>query len=245
MQNVAEETLDSANADQIILDRMPLVRLIARDLARKVPPNILYDDLVSAGTVGLIEAIRSYDPAKGASLDTFLHYRIRGAILDFLRDEDHLSRRYRRRARLMEDTRQRMRKAGIETSDEEVAKRIGVSVETYHQWQCQAAALSSLDSTALPQDHLRFLMDPRSVRPDEQMEERERASLLQRALRRVPPAERKVILALCEGAGTQAIARSLGVSASRISQVKRSGLERLRGILTSTQNRSGCLRPAA
>jgi RNA polymerase sigma factor for flagellar operon FliA len=245
MQNAAQKTLDSANAEQVILERMPLVRLIARDLARKVPPSILYDDLVSAGTVGLIEAVRSYDAAKGANLDTYLHYRIRGAILDYLRDEDHLSRMYRRRARLMEDTRQRMRKAGVDTSDEEVAKRIGISVETYHQWQCRAAALSSLDSATLPQDHLRFLADPRCVRPDEQMEERERSRLLQRALRRVPPTERKVLLALCEGAGTQVIARSLGVTASRISQVKRSGLERLRGILACSHNGSGCLRPAA
>jgi len=245
MQHAAQKTPDSANAEQNILERMPVVRSIARDLARKVPPNILYDDLVSAGTVGLIEAVRSYDPAKGASLDTFVHYRIRGAILDFLRNEDHLSRIYRRRARLMEDARQRMRLAGVATSDEEVAKRIGVSVETYHRWQCQAAALSSFDSAALPLDHLRSLADPRPVRPDEQIEESERASLLRHALRRVPPAERKVILALCDGAGTQVIARSLGVSASRVSQVKRSGLKRLRGILATTHNGSGCLCPAA
>ncbi len=74
---------------------LPLVRRLARRAHRKVPPNVLLDDLVSAGTLGLLDALRRFDGVRDARFEWYLHVRIRGAILDELRKLDWLSRRQR------------------------------------------------------------------------------------------------------------------------------------------------------
>ena len=79
-----------------------LVRIVARRIVRKTPPNVEYDDLVSCGVIGLIDAIEKFEPDKGTKFKTYAEHRIRGAILDELRAQDWVPRSIRRKERMIE-----------------------------------------------------------------------------------------------------------------------------------------------
>lgn len=80
-----------------VIDLMPLVRKMAFNLAKRLPPCIEVDDLVSEGTIGLMDALEKFDPKKGVALRSYAAWRVRGAMLDFLRRDDHLTRPQRER----------------------------------------------------------------------------------------------------------------------------------------------------
>jgi RNA polymerase sigma factor for flagellar operon FliA len=88
----AAESLSHARSrEQLILEHLPQVRLIAKRIHRNLPPSVSLEDLVSAGTVGLIAAVNRYDASHGVKLKTYAEYKIRGAILDSLRTLDWVS----------------------------------------------------------------------------------------------------------------------------------------------------------
>lgn len=88
-----------AAREAAIVQNMDLVRHIARRLQQRVPPCVTFDDLSSAGTIGLMQAVDRFNAVHGVSFKTYARYRIRGAMLDYLRGEDPLSRETRRRIR--------------------------------------------------------------------------------------------------------------------------------------------------
>jgi len=100
LRNVTEASpIQDANRDAAILQNLDLVNRIAKRLQRRVPPSITFDDLTSAGMIGLIQAVDRFDQSRGLQLRTYAQHRICGAMRDFLRDEDPLSRSERRRVR--------------------------------------------------------------------------------------------------------------------------------------------------
>jgi len=88
-----------ADREAAIVQNMDLVHHIARRLQQRLPPCVTFDDLSSAGTIGLMQAVDRFDASRGASFKTYAQHRIRGAMLDYLRDEDPFSRETRRRIR--------------------------------------------------------------------------------------------------------------------------------------------------
>src|SRR6476646_9086907 len=88
--------------EQLILEHLPQVRLIARRIQERLPESISLDDLVSTGVLGLISAIDNFDPAHNVKLKTYAEYKIRGAILDSLRGLDWAPRQKRRKAKQIE-----------------------------------------------------------------------------------------------------------------------------------------------
>jgi RNA polymerase sigma factor (sigma-70 family) len=99
LNTAANNTNQDAARETAILQDMNLVRDIAKRFRGRVPPCVTLDDLVSAGTVGLIQAVDRFDSSRGPKFKTYAQHRIHGAMLDFLREEDPLSRTQRRRAR--------------------------------------------------------------------------------------------------------------------------------------------------
>jgi RNA polymerase sigma factor (sigma-70 family) len=97
--SAANNTNQDATRETAILENINLVKDIAKRFQCRVPPCITRDDLVSAGTVGLIQAVDRFDHARGLKFRTYAQHRIQGAMLDFLREEDPLSRTERRRVR--------------------------------------------------------------------------------------------------------------------------------------------------
>src|SRR5215813_3013849 len=104
--------------EQLILDHLPQVRLIARRIHERLPEHINIEDLISAGTLGLISAVDNFDSSQNVQLKTYAEYRIRGAILDSLRGMDFAPRQKRRQARQIEaamaSAEQRLKRAPTE-----------------------------------------------------------------------------------------------------------------------------------
>ena len=98
----ANAALSAEERDRLILDNLPQVRLIARRIHDKLPESVSLDDLVSTGVVGLITAVDNFDPSQNVKLKTYAEYKIRGAILDSLRELDWAPRQKRKKAKQIE-----------------------------------------------------------------------------------------------------------------------------------------------
>src|ERR1700732_2560632 len=98
----SSNALSAQEREQLILDHLPQVRLIARRIHERVPDSVNLDDLISTGVVGLISAIDRFDPTLNVKLKTYAEYKIRGAILDSLRGLDWAPRQHRKRSQRIE-----------------------------------------------------------------------------------------------------------------------------------------------
>jgi RNA polymerase sigma factor for flagellar operon FliA len=117
----------------LVLKYAPIVKLLANRMAMRLPPNVSVDDLVSAGRVGLLDAIEKFDPRRDVQLKTYAEFRIRGAILDELRGMDWLPRSVRRMVRQMEEATKKVEQRLSRPADvAEVAKEMGVDLDMYH-----------------------------------------------------------------------------------------------------------------
>src|ERR1700680_3205135 len=132
-QQAAE--LSAEEREQLILDHLPQVRLIARRIHDRLPESVSLDDLVSTGIVGLISAIDHFDASHKVKLKTYAEYKIRGAILDNLRGLDWAPRQQRRRSKQIEAAisaaEQRLKRC---PSEDEIARELGLGLKEYHEW---------------------------------------------------------------------------------------------------------------
>ena len=139
---VAERTADER--EQLILDHLPQVRLIARRIHERLPESVCLDDLVSTGIVGLIAAIDRFDSNHNVKLKTYAEYKIRGAILDSLRGLDWAPRQQRKRTKLIEAAiallEQRLQRTPTE---EEISVELGIAMEEYYEWLAETRGLRS------------------------------------------------------------------------------------------------------
>jgi RNA polymerase sigma factor for flagellar operon FliA len=129
-----ENVEEVSERDQLILKELPSVYYIARRIFERLPQHVVFEDLVHAGVVGLIEAVRSYDASKSVPFNAFAKFRIRGAILDSLRELDWGSRPLRRKGRRMEEAITTLSaKLGRQPEEDEIAAEMGVSIEKLHE----------------------------------------------------------------------------------------------------------------
>ncbi|MGC8793183.1 MAG: sigma-70 family RNA polymerase sigma factor, partial [Bryobacteraceae bacterium] len=125
---------DQAQRDRIILEHLPLVRAIALRVHESLPVHVDLDDLVHAGILGLFDAVAKYDPQKKVAFSSYARHRIKGAILDSLRQLDWASRDMRRRHKKLEAvTRDLAAILHRNPTDAEVAERMGVDLERWRQ----------------------------------------------------------------------------------------------------------------
>jgi RNA polymerase sigma factor for flagellar operon FliA len=127
----AEETQER---DQLILKELPQVYYIARRVFERLPQHVVFEDLVHAGVVGLIEAVGSFDASKSVPFSAFAKFRIRGAILDSLRELDWGSRPLRRKGRRLEEAITTLSaKLGRHPEEDEIAAEMGVTIDKLHE----------------------------------------------------------------------------------------------------------------
>ena len=125
--------------DQIVLDHLSLVKAIAIRVHESLPVHVDLDDLIHAGVMGLFDAVTKYDGAKNVQFHSYAKHRIKGAILDSLRQLDWASRDLRRRQKQVESTtRDLAGKLGRMPSGPEVAGQMGVGLERWHRMQMDA-----------------------------------------------------------------------------------------------------------
>lgn len=239
-------TRDPALRDRLIIEYTPLVRFIVNRLG--IPPSCVLDaeDLMSYGTIGLINAIDRYDPARGSRFESFASVRIRGAVIDHLRSLNWLPRTAMARVRQIEyaiaNLEQRLGRPPLE---DEIAAEANVSPARYRQMLQEAGTIVlSLDAPLGPlvQDESAtsladLLEDERSPGPDEQVEVRELMNLLHMALEQLPARER-LLLALYyrEELTMKEISKIMNVSESRICQLHTQAILRLRNALHIQQS---------
>jgi RNA polymerase sigma factor FliA len=240
LRKVESHHTTASSREQLILEHLPQVRLIARRIHQSLPCNVNLEDLISAGTVGLITAIDRFDPEQGVKLKTYAEYKIRGAILDSLRTADWAPRLQRKHGRLIEAAIASLQKRlHREPSEDEVAAELGIGVDEYREWAAGVHGLTvgSLDSVASEEggrDLLQTIAAGNEWLPSEILESSELRRLVVRALERMPQAERKVLtLYFAEELTLREISRIMQLHESRISQLKSQGIGRLRTFMTT------------
>jgi RNA polymerase sigma factor for flagellar operon FliA len=225
--------------DKTIEDHMWLVRCIAKSIADCLPRQVDLDDLVGAGAVGLIRAVDEFDPSRGAKLETYARYRIKGSILDELRKQDTLPYSTRTRLRSLERAiRTLERRLGRYPTDQEIVREAGISEEEMSRLLALATAIDlySLDDILENDDEdLKPTPDHPAAHAEDplsRLEREEATAVMVEALRSLPRMERTVLgLYYYEGLRMKEIGEVLGVSESRVSQVHSKAILLLRAKL--------------
>ncbi len=235
----AGEAISGEEREALILAHLPQVRLIARRIYETRPDRLAIDDLISSGAMGLIAAIDNFDPALNVKLKTYAEYRIRGAILDSLRDLDWVPRQKRHMSRQIEAaTAAAARKLGCIPSEEDIASELGIGLTEYHRWlvDTEGVHLAELEFRGKSADPgfslVKFVADSGENSPASVLERSELERLTVQAIGRMPRIERFVLsLYYYEELSLREIAELLNLHLSRISQLKSQAILRLRRLM--------------
>jgi len=225
---------------KIIREYAPLVKFIAQKIAVRLPANIELDDLLSAGIIGLMDAIDKYDPARDNKFKTYAEFRIRGAILDELRAQDWIPRSMREKAKNIERAFSRLeQRFGRSASEEEAARELKMSLEEFQETlhQCKSIALLSLDEVGTfangdRKSLLGLLESSKTSNPLVQLTNTQLRDQLAQAIQELPEKQRMVLsLYYYEDLNLKEIGEVLEVTESRVSQLHTQAVLRLRSKL--------------
>lgn len=228
---------DHRTRDQLIDQYIGLVHHSAREISKRVPRELELDELVSAGTVGLIHALESFEPHRGLAFSTFAVPRIRGAIIDEVRRWQWIPRTVRERARSIEEHRREIeRRNGRAARHEEIAAAIGIDPDTLLEWMDQIAppTILPIDSAAPGADGRMVrlaeqIADPSVEAMDEALHRDETMRRLRGAFLDLSTKDRTVLsLYYYEELTLRQIGQILRISESRVCQIHARALKRLR-----------------
>ena len=217
-----------ASEEELVKKYLPLVRTVVGRLAMSLPPHVDSEDLYSAGLVGLLNAVRHYNPKLGAHFEPYARLRVRGAILDELRRMDWVPRAVHAKARKVQRAMDELEQSrGVIPSDADMASSLKISVPEYHQWLeeirpatfiCLDAAQSS-ESEGETSEH-DAVASPELEGPDEATSRRELARLIAARIQQLPDLHQKVIaLYYFEDLRLREISEVIGLCESRICQI--------------------------
>lgn len=212
------------------LARRYLVRVIAhaKRLARRLPPHIALNDLISAGLLGVVEGFLRFDPDRSETLDAYLDHRIRGALLDELRRADPLTRAQRGFARQLGRASRAAANEPGGVCDESLAKALGLSLTELRTRVSQVNVAMAIQGTGCADR-----VEDDALTPDNEVSARQEHKLLSNATGSLPAREREVLrLYYDEGQTFREIGGHLGVSESRVSQLHSRAIQNLRAILS-------------
>ena len=203
-----------------VAENLPLVRFIAARIAANIPASVELDDLIQTGTLGLIDAVRRYDPSKGVPFAAYARFRIRGAILDALRSLDWATRSQR-----------------TERKSAASAAAVAGSMEAPPRVRFfSLGPVVSLSSCRQSNEDQPALDVPceENLHPDRLFEASEAKELVSKALNVLPDRYRKVVVMYYSGEWSMRdIGRSLGVNESRVSQIHKAALGKMKRALAS------------
>lgn len=222
----------------MLLAMAPLVKRMAFAMRQHLPAHVAMDDLVSAGTLGLVDALRKFDPTRKVKIESYARHRIRGGILDALRSLDPATRDLRRRARKVERAYHELEaKLGRPVKDEEIAQALDLSLKAWHRWAREIHGLGfdgwqrreTAATVRRRQAEDEGWMAAPQEDPFDLCYRREQRDLLNRALAHLPERERLIVtLYYQQDLTMKQIAARLEVDESRISQLHAEALQRLK-----------------
>ncbi len=225
----------SFDRNAMILEYYPLVKSIAYRLVSRFPSNIDVEDLINVGTLGLIDAIDRFNPDRQESFKAYAELRIRGAIIDELRQLDWVPRSVRQRVQELERTQRRLEtELGRQATETEVASSLGIDLQEYQSLSRSTALLSvvSLEDLGVQEENKRDILQVirgESEDPDHIFEARSATDKLAQAIKALPHKEKVVVsLYYYEDLTLKEIGQVLGVTESRVSQIHSQAITRLK-----------------
>lgn len=227
-------TKDNKLREQIIVEYVPLVKLVAGKLNMYLGYTVDYDDLVSYGIFGLIDAIDKFDFDKNIKFETYASLRIRGSILDQIRKMDWIPRSVRQKQKQIESAVVSLEKEkGVNYTDRDIAERLGISVDEYRNWEGQTniSNIASLDEFMEQgtDGSVKEFRNTTYIEPEESIDSDEVKKMIMEALELLTEKEKKVVLLYYyEDLTLKEVAKVLNVSESRISQLHSKALEKMK-----------------
>lgn len=217
---------------------LPLVEFVSSRLAIGLPKNVSKDDLSSYGIMGLIDAVEKFDYLRGLQFETYASWRIRGAVIDGLRQGDWVPRSIREKAKKVEEAYQKLEQEYLRSvTDEEISSYLQLSVKDFQQ-MLQDIAVTTICSIDDPirdeesETRLSVLIDEKAKNPDSTVNEFFMKEMLAKSIERLTEKEKTVIsLFYFEDLSLSEIAEVMSLSPSRISQLHSKAILRLRGSL--------------
>lgn len=235
--------LATSQKDELIREYAPLIKFVAQKIAVRLPSNIELDDLISAGVIGLMDAIEKYDSSRDNKFKTYAEFRIRGAILDELRAQDWVPRSIRDKAKLLDRTLVQLESdLGRAPSEEEVAKALNINIDEFHDLVNQVRPVSLLpidQATTFSNTDKKSIMDilegSRTNSPFNQLNVKNIKEVVASAIEDLPERQRLVLsLYYYEDLNLKEIGQVLRVTESRVSQLHAQAVTRLRAKLSAT-----------
>lgn len=220
--------------EQIIIEYVPLVKLVAGRLNMYLGYTVEYDDLVGYGIFGLIDAIDKFDYGKGIKFETYASLRIRGSILDQIRKMDWIPRSVRQKQKQIEVAIAKLEKEkGNEIRDCDIAKELGISLDEYRSWESATniSNISSLDEFMEQgsEGKTKEFKNTTYLEPEQVVDKSEVKQMLMDALTILTEKEKKVVLLYYyEELTLKEVSKVLEVSESRISQLHSKALEKMK-----------------
>ncbi len=225
----------SGDANDLVIKHVPLVKRIAFHLMGRLPDSVQVDDLIQAGMLGLLEAIKKYDATQGASFDTYAGIRIRGSMLDEVRRSDWTPRSVHKKARMVSEAiREIENNTGSEARDSDIADHLQIDLEQYnHILQdsvgCKTLSVEQLTEfgDAVYNESQTEYTEPLDILGSEKFKQ-----ALAQAIMQLPERERLIVsLYYDEELNLREIGEVLNISESRVSQISSQAMLRLRARL--------------
>ena len=227
---------DAVLRERLLLIYLPLVKIVAGRMKQTLPQAVQLSDLEGAGVRGLIQSVEGYDPARGVRFESYATNRIRGSILDGLREYDWLPRSIRTKAKQLERAMETCQaRQGDIPEDEDVASEMGLSLDEYHGLLEQVGSIQivSLDGEPTGAEgvgsYYEVIPDADAKNPLETLEEDEQRQMVVQWLHDLPEQMRRVmVLYYYEELTLKEIGEVLGLSESRICQIHSAAIHSLR-----------------
>jgi RNA polymerase sigma factor for flagellar operon FliA len=224
--------------DRIVLEHLSLAKAIAIRVHENLPVHVDLDDLIHAGVLGLFDAVEKFDSSKNVAFQSYAKHRIKGAILDSLRQMDWASRDMRKRQKLMETaTRELAMKLGRTPSEGELAQHMGIELSRWRRMLSELRTVGLVSAGARAEDERdpiqEFAATPDS-QPDQMCAHHQLQVTLARAMKTLPERYQKVVFLYYSNELTmKEIGELLGVNESRISQIHKTALRKMASALQS------------
>ncbi|GAA4700935.1 FliA/WhiG family RNA polymerase sigma factor [Brevibacillus fulvus] len=225
---------------ELVTQFLPLVTKVANRLAIGLPSNVDKDDLISYGRFGLLDALSKFDHTRGLQFETYAMWRIRGAMIDGLRENDWIPRTVRDKAKKIEEAYTILEQEKLRTpTDQEVSEYLGISEKELQQvfFDTSLASMVSIDEAVGDEDEQKtarhtYLVDEVTPRPESVAETASLKEVLTHSIDKLPEKERLVVsLFYFEELTLTEIAEAMNLSPSRISQLHSKAIFRLRSSL--------------
>lgn len=237
---------DRSVENELIQQYLPLVKTVVGRIAMTLPPHVDIEDLYSAGMVGLLNAVRQFDPKMGTVFEGYARLRIRGSVLDELRRMDWVPRSVHVKAREVEAVmREVEQKKGRPATDEDMAKAMNITPKEYSDIleEIRPATFISLDAAVHHETddgtgQNETIADPRQDEPGDDVSRRELARLIGQRLNALPDMQRKVLaLYYFEDLRLREIAEVFGLTESRICQIHAKAILSIRSSINRLDQR--------